>query len=927
MTYEWTLVVDLGVIAGALALATLIRAKVRFFQKYLIPNALTAGFFLLLFYNLVAPAIGLGTGNLGGLVFHLLNISFISMSLKEGSMKGAGKRIFATAVSIISHYAIQVAIGLGITALFIISIKPDLFLNFGFFLALGYGLGPGQSFAIGKAWEPSGFANAGNIGLIFAAIGYVWGCIGGVWLINLGRKRGWVDADTHVAIEAKSMRTGVFGRNEKGPVGAHLRTDTEAIDSMSFHLLLVFAVYLIAYLVLKLVTWPLLAYMGNMGKQLSDTLWGISFVFAAVIGMLVKKVMKMLKIEHLLDEGSFNRIAGGSVDFMLAAAVGAISLVVVSQYWLPIAAVAIVGGVVTTFTCLWMSSRLFDDHQFEPGAHALRQHDGDALYGPRAAARGGPRVQDPGGLRLRVLERHHLRAGDPHDPPDQSPHTVVHDGRDDLAVDHHRGIRAVPGARDPGLRPARREEGVREGRESLVHRHLGANPEGGGMGIYKSYDIRGVWGRDWDAGVARAIGRALPGVLEAREVCVGRDARLSSDELFAAFAGGVREAGAGIADIGRCDTPAVYFATARYGFDAGVMITASHNPAEYNGLKISRRDAVPVGYGSGLERLEAAAAAGGTAAPAPGTLRALDIQADYLAHLARFAGGIEALKVVVDYSNGTGSVYFPAVLAGLPVTVVPMYDQPDGRFPNHAPNPLVEANLDALKARVLAEHADLGLCFDGDADRVMVVDERGRFVSADLLIGVLARYWFTMHPERLAGGSRVVSYDIRSSRGVVEELERLGAEPRMCKVGHVFAKQLLRQTGGIMGGELAGHYYFRENYFCDSAFIAAQVLLAVLSAERRPLSEVVAEIGRYAFSGEINFEVADGARVVEAVRREFPEGKLVDLDGIRIDFPTWWFNLRTSNTEPLLRLVVEAQTPAELAVRVREVKGRIEDYA
>ena len=172
-----------------------------------------------------------------------------------------------------------------------------------------------------------------------------------------------------------------------------------------------------------------------------------------------------------------------------------------------------------------------------------------------------------------------------------------------------------------------------------------------------------------------------------------------------------------------------------------------------------------------------------------------------------------------------------------------------------------------------------------------------------------------------------MSYDIRSSRGVVEELERLGAEPRMCKVGHVFAKQLLRQTGGIMGGELAGHYYFRENYFCDSAFIAAQVLLAVLSAERRPLSEVVAAIGRYAFSGEINFEVADGARVVEAVRREFPEGKLVDLDGIRIDFPTWWFNLRTSNTEPLLRLVVEARTPAELAVRVREVKGRIEDYA
>lgn len=473
------------------------------------------------------------------------------------------------------------------------------------------------------------------------------------------------------------------------------------------------------------------------------------------------------------------------------------------------------------------------------------------------------------------------------------------------------------------------------------------------MGIFKSYDIRGVWGSDWDGRTARAIGRSLPGLLDAREICVGRDARLSSDELFEAFTGGVREAGCGVADIGRCDTPAVYFATARYGFDAGVMITASHNPAEYNGLKISGREAVPVGYDTGLDRLEAmtstllaaeaapagdaAVAAGGlppsvarppSAPPrAAGGLRSLDIHADYLAHLARFRDGIGGLKVVVDYSNGTGSVHLPGALEGLPCTVVPMFDDPDGRFPNHAPNPLVEANLDALKARVLAEHADLGLCLDGDADRVMAVDEKGRYVSADLLIGLLARYYFRMHPDRLAGATRVVGYDIRSSRGVVEELERLGAEPRMCRVGHVFAKRLLRESGGIMGGELAGHYYFRENYCCDSAFAAALVLLAVLSAGRRPLSEEVAGIGPYAFSGEINFTLPEGARIVEAVRREFPEGKLTDLDGIRIDFPSWWFNLRTSNTEPLLRLVVEARTPAELSVRVREVTSRIEQYA
>ena len=448
------------------------------------------------------------------------------------------------------------------------------------------------------------------------------------------------------------------------------------------------------------------------------------------------------------------------------------------------------------------------------------------------------------------------------------------------------------------------------------------------MGIFKSYDIRGIWGSEWDGRTARAIGRALPGLLGAREICVGRDARLSSDEVFASFTDGVREAGCGVADIGRCDTPAVYFATARYGFEAGVMITASHNPAEYNGLKVSGRDAVPVGYASGLDRLEAAVAANDAASPpgaavGTGGMRQLDIRADYLAHLARFREGIGNLKIVIDYSNGTGSLYFADALAGLPCTVVPMFAEPDGRFPNHAPNPLVEANLAALKARVLDERADLGLCFDGDADRVMAVDERGRFVSADLLIALLARYYFVLHPERLAGASRVVSYDIRSSRGVVEELERLGAEPRMCRVGHVFAKELLRQTGGIMGGELAGHYYFRENWFCDSAFAAALVLVAVLSTERRPLSEAAGEIGRYAFSGEINFEVPDGAQVVEAVRRDFPDGVLSDLDGIRMDFPTWWFNLRTSNTEPLLRLVVEARTPAELAVRVREVTDKI----
>jgi ESS family glutamate:Na+ symporter len=363
MTFSWSLFIDLGLISFALLIATFLRAKVPFFQKYLIPNALTAGFILLPFYNYLAPVLGLGRGGLENLVFHLLNLSFIAMSLKEGSMKGSGKRIFATAVSIVSQYTIQVFIGLGITALFIATLMPKLFINFGFFLALGFGLGPGQSFAIGKSWEAAGFENAGNLGLIFAAMGYVWACIGGIYLINYGRRKGWIDKKVVDILNAKGLRTGIFGKNETPPVGSLQRTDTEAIDSLTYNLVLVLGVYLLSFLLLKAVTWPL-GLAGNMGRQLSESLWGISFIFAAMVGMLVKKLMKILSIDYTMDEGSLNRVAGASVDLMVTAAVATIAITVVAQYWLPLVAVGIVGGVITTVTCLWMTSRLFDKDQF-----------------------------------------------------------------------------------------------------------------------------------------------------------------------------------------------------------------------------------------------------------------------------------------------------------------------------------------------------------------------------------------------------------------------------------------------------------------------------------------------------------------------------------------------------------------------------------
>jgi glutamate:Na+ symporter, ESS family len=363
MSISWTLIIDLGIISLALLLSTFLRAKIPFFQKYLIPNALTAGFILLPFYNYLFPLLGMGKAGLESLVFHLLNLSFVAMALKEGSMKGSGKRIYATAVSIVSHYTIQIFLGLGITAIFMATLMPKLFINFGFFLALGYGLGPGQSFMIGKSWESAGFAGAGNLGLIFAAMGYIWACIGGIYLINLGRRKGWIDRKVIDVLNAKGLRTGIFGKNETPPVGSLQRTDTEAIDSLSYNLALVLGVYVVSFLLLKLITWPI-GMAGAMGKQLADSLWGISFIFAAMTAMLVKKLMKTLKIDFTIDEGSMNRVAGASVDLMLAAAVASIAISVVVQYWLPLVVIGIVGGVVTTVFCLWTTSRLFEKDQF-----------------------------------------------------------------------------------------------------------------------------------------------------------------------------------------------------------------------------------------------------------------------------------------------------------------------------------------------------------------------------------------------------------------------------------------------------------------------------------------------------------------------------------------------------------------------------------
>ena len=446
------------------------------------------------------------------------------------------------------------------------------------------------------------------------------------------------------------------------------------------------------------------------------------------------------------------------------------------------------------------------------------------------------------------------------------------------------------------------------------------------MGVFKSYDIRGIYNREWDKDLAYRIGFYLPSLLETRQILVGRDARESSVEIFEALSRGIRDAGCNATDIGLCSTPSVYFATAHFDYGGSVMITASHNPPHYNGLKISRAQAIPVGYDTGLNRLEQMVLKEPTPVSATGKLDSLDIRQEYLQHLKPYTDAVREIEAVIDCSDGMASVFIHDVIRDLRGRIVTMYDRPDGSFPHPPPNPRIETNLADVKQRTLAEKADLGICFDGDGDRVMFVDEAGRFVSPDLIIALLGLHFFRQSDQDHR--AEAVTYDVRTSRSVVEYVQALGGKPVICKVGHSHAKKLLRDSRGIYGGELAGHYYFRDNYFCDSGMIAALLVLAILSREKRPFSELVAEIVKYHYSGEINFKTEAKDRIIQAVLSEYgaqPEARLTDIDGIRLDFPEWWFNLRKSNTEPYLRLVVEASSAQQLAERTEQLKSRFRE--
>lgn len=445
------------------------------------------------------------------------------------------------------------------------------------------------------------------------------------------------------------------------------------------------------------------------------------------------------------------------------------------------------------------------------------------------------------------------------------------------------------------------------------------------MGAFHAYDIRGIYNVDFDKNTAYKVGYFIPKLLKTDKVLVGRDCRVSSDEIHEYLLKGITDAGADVYDIGLSTTPMVYFGTANYGFKASVQITASHNPKEYNGMKVSCENALPVGYDTGLGQIEAWINAGKATPVAEkrGQVFQQDIREDYLAFLKKYMGDLSGLKLAFDLSNGMSSLFAKQIFGDAPEYI---FDTMDGTFPNHEPNPLVHKNVVALEELVKKTGADAGIIYDGDADRVMFVDEKGNFVSPDLMIAVLGHYFIGERGEK-----GYVIQDIRSSKAVGEYLEPMGAKMYTWKVGRANAARRLREIDGIWGGELAGHYYFKDFFYSDSGLLASILILRVLANLKKDgisFSQIIGKIARYQNSGEINFKLTDKQGAMDAVKAHFEEQEkptaFMDFDGYRVEFPDWWFNIRPSNTEPYLRFICEATTKELLDKKVAEVKSLLQ---
>ncbi len=434
--------------------------------------------------------------------------------------------------------------------------------------------------------------------------------------------------------------------------------------------------------------------------------------------------------------------------------------------------------------------------------------------------------------------------------------------------------------------------------------------------IFKAYDIRGIYPDQLDEDTAYKLGRAFVTFLRCKEVCVGQDMRTSSPSLFKELARGLTDQGADVVDIGYCSTPYFYFGTSDH--EAGIMVTASHNPAEYNGFKMCRDGTVPIGGDSGIQDIKQMVIDGTFTDPEKkGTITKKDLMQDFLAHNLKHLNPRKGkrLKLVVDTANGMGGYTFPKVFEKVDAELIPLYFDIDMSFPNHEADPLkVENTLDLQKA-VVDNNADFGVSIDGDADRCVFIDERGNYISADIMTALVAKELLKTHP------GATILYDLRSSWATKETIEENGGKPVTCRVGHAFIKKQMREEDALFAGELSGHFYLKDSFFTESSIISTFLVMNLLDEEGKTLSELIAPLKRYVPSGEINSKVEDKQAKMDTLVEKYKGGaKMIShLDGIKLEFDDWWFNVRASNTESLLRLNLEAKTKEKM----EEMRDRI----
>lgn len=423
--------------------------------------------------------------------------------------------------------------------------------------------------------------------------------------------------------------------------------------------------------------------------------------------------------------------------------------------------------------------------------------------------------------------------------------------------------------------------------------------------IFKAYDIRGIYGKEFDDELAYKLGRAVVVHFGAKKIAVGRDVRVSSPALYTELSRGITDQGSDVIDLGVVTTPMVHFAAGRLDIDLAIAVTASHNPPEYNGFKIDLKEAIPVGEKTGLLDLrELVTQNNFPESESRGQVLQEDIRPAYYSYFSSFAHfGDKQFTLAIDTANAMGIVELPMYdqFQGN-LTVHKLYDDLSKPFSVHEPNPLKTETLDELRAFVKEKKADLGIAYDGDADRIGFVDERGEIIPMDLITGLVAKIVLEKNP------GATILYDLRSSRAVKETIEENGGNAIECRVGHAFIKRQLRDDGGIFAGELSGHYYFIENSYAEASTLVAFHLLNLMAETGKPISELVKDLHRYVHSGEINSEVEDKDVVLEKLREKYKDGMQNELDGLKVNYPEWWFNVRPSNTEPVLRLCMEATT-------------------